>query len=785
MVHPLKAFKSEAAATAAGNIPLTDFFRRARNGRPKKKGNLANDSIEVSSRKKKKRGPVPKRKDAPVVITGAAKKGAGKGGKQGLASPKRKDAPVVVTRAAKKGTGKGGADVPAVKDYIQLKKKAPRTNWGVGEAKESMEIAVSDWFGKTGDALDDNDEQYGLAQYSNVVKIPYNTLKKYVTEDQQKRRSLGKSVGRGALLQHGDQHFLADVLVRKDRGNDGAEPKEAIDMVQQLAPHLDRTQARRHFKRTLLPNFKHKLKPKAIVAQATTTKRTGITVSQQFRWHTTYEGTLNELRRLNTGTCRKTGKVFGELIQHFIIGGDETCLMACASGEVRVIGSTGKRKHEKKTNDSRDSITMYRTGSVVGATGPTAFLLAGQKIRAGYTEKWLRQHGAADGSTLVMTPTAFMTTEAWERITPSIVRGYRAIDAVVAANPQWWMLEIFDGFGAHLSSLNAMQFRYDNRVLSLKEEGFSSHVNQAYDKFVAKSDKAAQNECLGFQRNRLLPCKGVVDQWGLVHTGLHAIRSTQPSTWTQSFHACNLDPRTRVDFSAWCKKIEQFLMAGQAFKPEGGLDIYALLPPWWHGMKPEEKKRVVSTVQKHGSYAVRCVQELHDVCHIPIKDMQNARLCVDCALKNPAQLNMEAPDSERVRAAANADVIEVEAAMKSVDSDLRHFRLHREDLEGEEYLAHMIQHREIRASNLKLRMITTNLVTSPSHYLNVEVSHSNRQVLAATSELLAGHAATKLSMVQDAGGDGAQMKLAKRKLTQLGMVKSHSGVVNSAELLKK
>ena len=40
-------------------------------------------------------------------------------------------------------------------------------------------------------------------------------------------------------------------------------------------------------------------------------------------------------------------------------------------------------------------------------------------------------------------------------------------------------------------------------------------------------------------------------------------------------------------------------------------------------------------------------------------------------------------------------------------------------------------------------------------------------------------------MVQDAGGDGAQMKLAKRKLTQLGMVKSHSGVVNSAELLKK
>jgi hypothetical protein len=33
---------------------------------------------------------------------------------------------------------------------------------------------------------------------------------------------------------------------------------------------------------------------------------------------------------------------------------------------------------------------------------------------------------------------------------PSIVRGYRAINAIVAANPQWWLLKIFDGFGAHL-----------------------------------------------------------------------------------------------------------------------------------------------------------------------------------------------------------------------------------------------------------------------------------------------------------------------------------------------
>ena len=46
-------------------------------------------------------------------------------------------------------------------------------------------------------------------------------------------------------------------------------------------------------------------------------------------------------------------------------------------------------------------------------------------------------------------------------------------------------------------------------------------------------------------------------------------------------------------------------MAGKDFNPEGGLDIYKLLPLWWHVIKPEEKETVALTVHKHGSYIVR------------------------------------------------------------------------------------------------------------------------------------------------------------------------------------
>jgi hypothetical protein len=53
-----------------------------------------------------------------------------------------------------------------------------RTNWGEGEAKISMENAVSEWDGKTGRALDSNGEERPLRVFSAVVGIPYDTLKK-------------------------------------------------------------------------------------------------------------------------------------------------------------------------------------------------------------------------------------------------------------------------------------------------------------------------------------------------------------------------------------------------------------------------------------------------------------------------------------------------------------------------------------------------------------------------------------------------------------------------------
>lgn len=78
-----------------------------------------------------------------------------------------------------------------------------------------------------------------------------------------------------------------------------------------------------------------------------------------------------------------------------------------------------------------------------------------------------------------------------------LVTGYRSLP-YVKHNPDWWILEITDGFGAHHNSLYAMEYCAKNKCICLKEEGDSSHVNQAYNKFFAKGDKKSATDSLNF-----------------------------------------------------------------------------------------------------------------------------------------------------------------------------------------------------------------------------------------------------------------------------------------------
>ena len=141
---------------------------------------------------------------------------------------------------------------------------------------------MHDWDNKSGTYLLLGMD-FSVERFARLTEIPYHTLRAYICPNKGKRRVLGKAAGRTSAIDNESNQFVVDVVRRKDRANEGMNRREIGDLLQDLAPHLSAKQAVRKVDsiRQL-----HKSELTGIVsAQASTTKRTAITVEQQYRWH--------------------------------------------------------------------------------------------------------------------------------------------------------------------------------------------------------------------------------------------------------------------------------------------------------------------------------------------------------------------------------------------------------------------------------------------------------------------------------------------------------------------
>ena len=223
----------------------------------------------------------------------------------------------------------------------------------------------------------------------------------------------------------------------------------------------------------------------------------------------------------------------------------------------------------------------------------------------------------------------------------------------------------------------------------LKEEGDSSHVNQSYDQEVAKADKRSMRAALGFLRSSGKITKSVIDGWQLVHVGLACCRELESHVWVNSLKKVNLHPHHRVDFSEWCKRISHFLQGGEgSFKAEAVRDEYALLPAFWHGMEPDEKKLALSILESHShSFTAACLRELHSKVHVPMADMQHLRVCLELAAKDPSHLERGVPEASA--SMPSEEVVMARAGLKDVAAGLRTFQLHPTKADGSQLLSGM------------------------------------------------------------------------------------------------
>jgi hypothetical protein len=174
-------------------------------------------------------------------------------------------------------------------------------------------------------------------------------------------------------------------------------------------------------------------------------------------------------------------------------------------------------------------------------------------------------------------------------------------------NPDWYALELLDGFGSHHNCIEANELREKYRILSLKEEGDTSHVNQAYDRLTAKSDKAIAREGLQFLLKDCAFNRGIIDQWKIIPCGLAAVRKTadDKTIWSKSFEMTNTRPSKMIPFEAWCNKIAHFLQGVDSFVANNcvTIDKYTLLPPMWQALEAALKRKAVEIVEQFGGNA--------------------------------------------------------------------------------------------------------------------------------------------------------------------------------------
>jgi hypothetical protein len=89
----------------------------------------------------------------------------------------------------------------------------------------------------------------------------------------------------------------------------------------------------------------------------------------------------------------------------------------------------------------------------------------------------------------------------------------------------------------------------------------------------------------------------VLNQETIVAACIHALNLVSAEPWVSSFKKVNLHPHHRVDFTDWCKRIENKLKMGEQFF-KNMVGLWDAMPAFWKTMPPEHRQAVVAMINR-------------------------------------------------------------------------------------------------------------------------------------------------------------------------------------------
>ncbi len=197
-----------------------------------------------------------------------------------------------------------------------------------------------------------------------------------------------------------------------------------------------------------------------VLAQLTTTNQTATTTAKLLCNHANFFAALEMVHGFNNNLAKYT-----QVEDFFCLNLDETNFMA-SEGTLHVVGNKNKKKQEKNSNDSQDSIMNVRIGSAAGTEGPCIFLAKGKSLKTHPSFKpdnFTKSYKSPPGSHIVMTPSVYVTDMAWIEMAERVALGIQCMPKI-EDHGDWWCLLSVDGFGSHLKT-DALETFGNHRIL--------------------------------------------------------------------------------------------------------------------------------------------------------------------------------------------------------------------------------------------------------------------------------------------------------------------------------
>ena len=374
-----------------------------------------------------------------------------------------------------------------------------------------------------------------------------------------------------------------------------------------------------------------------------------------------------------------------------------------------------------------------------------------------------------------MTPNAYMTDEAWAQIVPNLCESIRDMD-VIRDHPQWWVLLTLDGFGSHVNVDEALKIFADSKILIAKEEGDTSHVNQAYDQLVAKADKQYVRHSLNMIKATL---GRAIDQWILISIAINAQNSIPKEVWIESFKKVNMHPKTRVPFQEWIKVLDNkgILSSEKYFEKRDSL--YDAMPACWKKLSIFDRRVIIGILddiynsKQAGKPLFTSTDILKLTKYVKLNEVFKLRACYKTAKVDESVITRVTEELNNGKVQEDKSAIDQFFSWKPLKL-IDKYRQNRNDKNTQlEYFHHITNH----VSRLNWQVGYDHV--QPSAYLDVEISKTQVNLLNPThKDVLMGY------LTYDAMGDGATQLIAKRRICCIeGNFNSYAKLLNSKERL--